>query len=252
MASLKHTKINVHTTVEKLQVTKDFGKIITPSRMLVAGPTLCGKSTFALNIIKFREQVYDKPFERIIYALPEDSVHLHQDFLNNLRQIYDPIEIIEGFPNITDLHLKEDKSSKLLIIDDMMQSAFGSQAILDLITKDSHHCNCSLLVTSQNFFWPTKYGRTFVRNCSEKNIFFDKTDANQLSILTRQIFPKHPYFLQNCFDWIFSHRTQDRLKYVLIDSSSLSHLPYNAVVQTCIFPDQDGVVRLRLFFPDKK
>ncbi len=252
MASLKDTKLHLNSTVQKLKVTKHFGKIVTPSRMLVAGPTLCGKSTFALNVIKYREQVYDKPFERIIYALPEDSVHLHQDFLNNLRNIYEKIEIVEGFPNISDLHIKEDKSAKLLIIDDMMQSAFGSQAILDLITKDSHHCNCSLLVTSQNFFWPTKYCRTFVRNCSEKVIFFYKTDANQLSILTRQIFPKYPYFLQECFDWIFAQRTKDHLKYVLIDSSSLSHMPYNAIVRTCIFPDSDGIVRLRLFFPDKK
>ncbi len=248
----KHSKLQVQQTVEKITVGKQFGKIITPSRMLVAGPTLCGKSTFALEIIKCRDKIYDKSFDRIIYALPEDSVHLHQFFLENLKKVYEKIEIVEGFPNITELHLKEDKTAKLLIIDDMMQSAFASQTMLDLITKDSHHCNCSLIVTCQNFFWPTKYGRTFVRNCSEKVIFFDKTDANQLSILSRQIFPKHPYFLQECFDWIFSHRTHDPLKYVLIDSSSLSHMPYNAIVRTCIFPETDGQVRLRLFFPDKK
>ncbi len=252
MQTTKHSKLQVNQTVEQISVKANFGKIITPSRMLVAGPTLCGKSTFALQVIKNREKIYDKPFERIIYALPEDSVHLHQNFLQDLKNVYENIEIVEGFPNISDLHIKEDKSSKLLIIDDMMQSAFGSQTMLDLITKDSHHCNCSLLVTSQNFFWPTKYGRTFVRNCSEKVIFFDKTDANQLSILSRQIFPKYPYFLQECFDWIFSNRVNDLLKYVLIDSSSLSQMPYNAIVRSCIFPEKDGEVRLRLFFPDKK
>ena len=248
----KHSKLQVNQTVEKITVHPNFGKIITPSRMLVAGPTLCGKTTFALEVIQNREKIYDKPFERIIYALPEDSVHLHQNFLQNLKNVYENIEIVEGFPNISDLHIKEDKSSKLLIIDDMMQNAFASQTMLDLITKDSHHCNCSLLVTCQNFFWPTKYGRTFVRNCSEKVIFFDKTDANQLSILSRQIFPKYPYFLQECFDWIFSNRVNDLLKYVLIDSSSLSQMPYNAIVRSCIFPEKDGEVRLRLFFPDKK
>ncbi len=84
MASLKHTKLQVNTTVEKLTVSKDFGKIVTPSRMLVAGPTLCGKSTFALEKIKHRDQVYDKPFERILYALPDDSIHLYQPFLETL------------------------------------------------------------------------------------------------------------------------------------------------------------------------
>ncbi len=252
MAS-KHAKIQVNLTVEKLHVSNQFGKIITPSRMLICGPTMSGKSTFALELIRNRSVVYDKTFERIIYALPEDSIHLHQAFIESLKNIYPAIEIVEGLPNINELHIKDDKVAKLLIIDDMMQATFGSRNMLDLITKDSHHCNCSLAVTCQNIFIPTRYGRTFVRNCSEKVIFFDKTDANQLSILSRQIFPRHPFFLQQCFDWIFSNRRDDPLKYILIDSSSLSHLPYNAVVRSCIFPNkQDDIVRMRLFFSDKK
>ncbi len=248
----RHSKIQVNLTVEKLKVSSHFGKIITPSRMLISGPTMSGKSTFALELIKHRQVIYDNDFERIIYALPEDSIHLHHQFLEMVKTVYPPIEIVEGLPNINELHLKDDKSPKLLIIDDMMQSTFASKSMLDLITKDSHHCNCSLVVTCQNIFLPTKYGRTFVRNCSEKVIFFDKTDANQLSILTRQIFPRFPYFLQDCFDWIFANRRTDPLKYILIDSSSLSHLPYNAIVRTCIFPDENGIVRIRLFFPDKR
>ncbi len=252
MASSKHSKIQVNSTVERVTVSKNFGKIITPSRMLICGPTMAGKSTFALELIKHRNVVYDQDFQRIIFALPEDSIHLHQNFLEKLRQVYPAIEIVEGLPNINELHLKDDKESKLLIIDDMMISTFASKSMLDLITKDSHHSNCSVIVTCQNIFLPTKYGRTFVRNCSEKVIFFDKTDANQLSILARQIFPRFPHFLQGCFEWIFSNRVNDPLKYILIDSSSLSHLPYNAIVRTCIFPDSHGVVRMRLFFPDKK
>ena len=251
MTSIRHSKLNVNTTFEKVKVSQHFGKIMTPSRMLICGPTMAGKSTFALELIKNRAQVYDKTFERIIYALPEDSIHLHQTFLETLRTVYPQIEIVEGLPNIQELHLKDDNVPKLLVIDDMMQNTFGSKSMLDLITKDSHHSNCSLIVTCQNIFLPTKYGRTFVRNCSEKVIFFDKTDANQLSILSRQIFPRFPYFLQDCFDWIFS-KTNNPLKYILIDSSALSHLPYNAIVRTSIFPENDGVVRMRLFFPNKK
>ncbi len=252
MATLKHKKLQVNNTVEKISVKKGFGKIVTPSRMLVCGPSMCGKSTFVHNVIEYRDKIYDKAFERIIYALPEGSTHLHQAFLENLRTVYADIHIIEGLPNIAELNIREDKTPKLLIIEDMMQAAFGSQMILDLFTKDSHHCNCSVIITCQNYFLPTRFGRTFVRNCSEKVIFFDKTDANQLSILTRQIFPKYPYFLQDCFDWIFRHRHSDLLKYLLIDSSTLSDFPYNAIVRSCIFPEKDGIVRMRLFFPDKK
>ncbi len=74
-------EIKQSSVPQEITVPKNFGKIICPSRMLVSGPTMSGKSTFALELITHRELVFDKEFSRIIYALPEDSIHLHQDFI---------------------------------------------------------------------------------------------------------------------------------------------------------------------------
>ncbi len=241
--------IKENVTIQQIEVPKNFGKIIFPSRMLISWPSMVGKSTFVLDLVKHRDLVYSETFERILYCLPDDSLHLHQDFVKNMQNAFPPLEIIEGLPRISDLHIKDNKSHKLLILDDLMVSVFDTQTMVDLITKDSHHCNCSVIITSQNFFYPSKYGRTFVRNCSEKVLFFDKTDAKQLSILSMQIYPSRPTFLKSCFDWLFKHYPKEKLKYLLIDSSILSHFPHNALVRTFILPNNAGKVQPVLFFP---
>ncbi len=242
-------KIKESATVQEVQVPKNFGKIICPSRMLICGPSMAGKSSFVLGLVRHRADVYNEIFERILYCLPEDSLHLHQDFIKKMQEAFPPLEIIEGLPHLSELHVKDNKNHKLLILDDLMISVFDTQTMVDLITKDSHHCNCSVIITSQNFFHPSKYGRTFVRNCSEKVLFFDKTDAKQLGILSMQIYPTRPTFLKSCFDWLFKYYPNEKLKYLLIDSSILSHFPHNALVRTFILPNSTGKVEPVLFFP---
>ncbi len=251
MAKPKHPpiQVNEHATVQKINVPKDFQKIICPSRMLIAGPSMVGKSTFILKLVENRDLIYNEHFERIIYCLPEDSLHLHQEFVKKLEESFPNLELIEGIPKLNELHIKESKNHKLLILDDLMMPVFETHAMMELITKDSHHCNCSVVITTQNFFHPSKYGRTFVRNCSEKVLFFDKTDAKQLSMLSMQIYPNKPYFLKSCFDWIFKNHSIAQLKYILIDSSTLSYFPHNALVRTFIFPNKSGFVQPVLFFP---
>ncbi len=248
---MAHSQVSIkeNATIQQIQVPKNFGKIICPSRMLISGPSMAGKSTFVLDLVKYRDLVYSERFERILYCLPDDSLHLHQDFVKKMQETFPKLEIIEGLPRISDLHIKDNKNHKLLILDDLMISVFDTQTMVDLITKDSHHCNCSVIITSQNFFYPSKYGRTFVRNCSEKVLFFDKTDAKQLSILSMQIYPSRPTFLKSCFDWIFKYHSEEKLKYLLIDSSILSHFPHNALVRTFILPNSTGKVQPILFFP---
>ncbi len=248
MAQLTVT-IKENSTIQKVEVPKNFGKIICPSRMLISGPSMVGKSTFVLQLVQHRHLVYDQKFERILYCIPEDSLHLHHEFLKKIQEAFPSLEIIEGLPRLSDLQIKDNKIHKLLILDDLMTSVFETQSMVDLITKDSHHCNCSVIITSQNFFHPSKYGRTFVRNCSEKVLFFDKTDAKQLGILSMQIYPTKPTFLKSCFDWLYKHYSEERLKYLLIDSSILSHFPHNALVRTFILPNKSGRVEPVLFFP---
>jgi hypothetical protein len=213
---------------------------------------MAGKSAFMLELVRHRAIVYDTTFKRVIYAIPHNSAHLHQDFLKNMKDACPELEVIEGLPDLTALHVTEDTTPKLMLIDDLMVEVLGSKDMLDLVCRDSHHTNTSVCISVQNIFHTSPHGRTFMRNCSEKVVFFTKTDNLLLSILSRQIFPSHPHFLHNCFEWIFHNRSPEELKYLLIDSSPLSPLPYNAVVRSCIFPKKEGdakSIRPLFFFP---
>ncbi len=90
---------------------------------------------------------------------------------------------------------------------------------------------------------PAKHRLTLIRNCSEKVIFHNKVDYNQLAVLSRHMSPGNPNLLKECFEFIYEHTAKTDLKYVLIDSSPLSDLPYNACIRTFIFPQKDGKVR---------
>ncbi len=230
--------------VQEVSVSSDFVKIHCPSRMVVAGPSMIGKSQFALKLIKFRDVIYNKKFERIVYALPEASIHLHSTFIETLRSECDFIEIVEGLPDINSLNLAAEKTShKLLIMDDLMSQAFSSSNILELVTSTSHHSNISVVMICQSIFLPAKHRLTLVRNCSEKVLFHNKVDHNQLNVLSRHINPSKPNLLKECFDFIYRNTSKSDLKYVLIDASPLSELPYNACLRTFIFPEKDGKVR---------
>ncbi len=236
--------LNSTKLVQEVEVDADFVKIHCPSRMVVAGPSMIGKSQFALKLVKFRNFVYNEKFDRILYAFPESSLHLHQPFINDLRKACDFIEIIEGLPDIDALSLATERTThKLLIIDDLMTQVFTSKGILDLVTSTSHHSNISVVIVTQSIFLPAKHRLTLVRNCSEKVIFHNKLDHNPLAILSRHIAPGKPTLLKECFDFIYRNTSKTDLKYVVLDSSPLSELPYNACIRTFIFPNEDGKVR---------
>ncbi len=236
--------------VQEMFVEKDFAKIVCPSRLVISGPTMSGKSTFALKLIQNRAEVYNAQFERIVYALPQTSIHLHQDFIEKLKSAFPAIEICEGLPDVEELYLTADKNThKLLILDDLMTKVFSSAKMLELITSTSHHCNISVVIICQSLFLPAKHRLTLIRNCSEKVLFHDKVDQNQLQILSRHIFPSKPNFLKECFNILFDITLKDELRYLLIDASMLSQLPHNAIVRSKIFPENDGIVRPMFFFP---
>jgi hypothetical protein len=245
--------IHVSATEQALNVTSDFAKIATPARILIAGPTMCGKSHLILQLIRHRDAVFSGTFERIIYCLPEHSLALHQRFLEDLRQSCDNIEIQEGLPDLEVGNIITNPIPKLLVLDDLMDLTFSSRQMLDLMTRESHHASVTVIVTSQNYYAPAKFGKTFVRQCSEKIIFWDKSDGLLLRTLSSQVVPGHPKFFKDCFTWIYKHLPKEQLKYILIDSSMLTKMPHQMLVRTCIVPAEGEVTAKPIFFfPDPK
>lgn len=111
----------------------------------------------------------------------------------------------------------------------------------------SHHSKVSVIVTLQNLYTNSRYGKTFYRQASEIVMFQDRTDLTQVKTVSSKMFGKSDY-LSNCFQFIRTHLTEQVLRYLVIDCSNISLLEENMKVRTNIFPTQDGKVQPIFFF----
>ena len=107
------------------------GKILTPARIELAGPTMCGKSTFMKYLVQYRDIVFDKPFMRIIYVAPDNGTESHFKFIQELEKACDFIEIIRGnLPSLESLQGNDDHT--LLLVDDFSMSLLSSKSYLEI------------------------------------------------------------------------------------------------------------------------
>jgi hypothetical protein len=111
--------------------------------MQISGPSESGKSRFILDLIKYREVVFDKKFQRIIYACPDNFNLDRHNYCLTLQQLFPDMEIITKLPNVSDI-VAEDSKHTLFIVDDMAVEFLNNKAVLQLFFQFSHHENISL------------------------------------------------------------------------------------------------------------
>ena len=58
------SKIDLESKVVPIKATRDLFKTMCPARILISGPTLCGKSEMIFNLVKYRDTVFSAKFER--------------------------------------------------------------------------------------------------------------------------------------------------------------------------------------------
>ena len=247
MESLK-VLVNPKETIQFINVSKNFGKIICPSRMLVAGPTTSGKSWFLAKMIEHRSSVYNCSFDRIIYFSPHCLTGGQDNYIASLRIFFPNLELSANLPNVDELNIVADDSHKLFLIDDFMQPFNNSKAAFKLLTIDSHHLKITVIVTTHNLFGASKYQKTFSRNYSEMVILANRGDKLSLRTLGSQMFPDSPRILLRAMSWVEDH-SEEKPKYILLDISPITTLPTNMIVRTNIFP-HDGIHAPIFFVPE--
>ena len=111
-----------------------------------------------------------------MYICPENSsAGLTDEFTETLKSYVDNIEIHHQLIDLDEHGLTEDaKSSKLLIIDDMMTTVFSSQSIITLLSRQSHHSNVSVIISTQNFYYNSKHSVTALRQFTDIVLFHSK------------------------------------------------------------------------------
>lgn len=204
-------------------------KWIAPFRVLLGGPSGCGKTVFVKKFIKFRKQLCDVEFSRIIFFYSENQP--------TYTEFDSCVEFCEGLPHPSDF--ADDPSPKLIIIDDFMRES-ANNVIIDLFTKGSHHKNISIIFISQNIFYKSQ--RDLSLNVSYLVVFKNPRDRAQVQHLARQLWPENVKFIRE----IFKDATSKPHSYLLFDLTQKT--PDDLRFRACIFPNETNYV----YIPKRK
>jgi len=165
-------------------------KLQHPFTLIVAGPSSCGKSTFVIKLLEYREQLCDVVFENIVWCLSENNAPHHLRNVTLVKGVRD-FENPENVPT-------------LIVLDDLMDSAYSAK-VTQLFTKGSHHRNISLVSITQNLFHQVLSSRDISLNSKYIVVFKNPRDKTQIVHLARQVYPEnvssfHKTYLDVCKD----------------------------------------------------
>ena len=159
-----------------------------PTKILVAGPTFSGKTTFVKKVIRTR-MVQPAP-ERIIWLYKEkddkrEFESMARDFSNiQFFSDLDP-EIFESINT---------QERNLIILDDVMNEGGDSKSVAKLFTQGSHHRNMTVVFLVQNLFHQAKQMRTIRLNSHYMVLFKNPRDQGQIRALAYQMYPAEKIF----------------------------------------------------------
>jgi hypothetical protein len=158
-----------HTGVEFTNLTEEDIKLESPFRMMITGSSHSGKSTFLLNLIKYRDLVLKEKFGRLIYCYPSDDASSHtKTNIAKMEEEFENLEIVRGLP---DLDICKTGDHCLLLLDDLASEIANSKEMQKLFTCHSHHAMISVAFTTQNFYTKTNLGRDIPSNITHHVLF---------------------------------------------------------------------------------
>lgn len=197
--------------------------------MCVAGPSQSGKTSFVLNLLEHKDQIFRCTIKRVVWCYG-----IYQAKLNALLQS-------KGYTvhdNIIDVG--DIQPYDIIILDDLIQESKNSQEVTAMFTRAAHHKPCFIIFIMQNLFPPGKESRTRSLNTHYYVILKNPRDKSQIEFLARQILPRHPKTLVE----IFESATQKPHSYLFLDLTQ--ECPDEYRFRTDIFNDP-----IILFRPNK-
>lgn len=218
-------------------------KLAVPACISVSGTSGVGKSELVLGLVKHRSDLFEEEFERVIYCQPHSLASRNQSYINRLKEVCDKIEVHIGIPKVSDLGLHIGVNPSLLIVEDMMDSFLNSQEMHDICIKYSNHYKITCLFTLQNYYAPSKFGRSIMKNCQYRFLFYNRLEQRELNILSQQM-TGSARFLASNFNFLFEKFPQETTFYLLLDGFSRSSSP-QLFCRTKIFPNETPILFIK-------
>jgi len=158
----------------------EVGKLAWPSCMLLAGPSLSGKSSLVFKIVK--SEVYEKS-PTLVYYCYNEWQPLFETLPSDVNVLFH-----EGLPELEELKKISKTERVLLILDDLMTRLDKFSDAEKLFSVASHHYDMSIIAVIHSIFY-SKTIRNLRLNSSYLCIFKNNADMSAIRNLASQLFP---------------------------------------------------------------
>lgn len=221
---------------KRIDLPDDFNKFLCPIRMAVVGPSMSGKSTFILKMVKDRGTLFTHSFTRIIYCLPHNDISTSREYLDDLRKACPKLEVHEGLPTVASLDLEHNTKHVLLILEDLAISLANNTEALNWFFRHSHHKCVSIVYTIQALYLQSKHGSTFMGSCTDF-VIFKMPNVQSLNRFSRSFYPSEGELFSEALDFLNTKYPNDR-PYIVLNKNPQQQLPQRACLRGRIFKDE--------------
>ena len=191
-------------------------RIQCPFNMIMAGPTKSGKTTFCLEFLKSRHDMWANP--------PQHIFLFYQQWqpAYKIMEKQEGVKLRQGFPTNEELKRIAGKhkliGGSLIILDDAY-SALEGDLLVDLFLHVSHHQNASVIVITQALYMAKSPSfRTLSLNTHYFVLFKSPRMVGQVATMGSQLFQGYPkgHLLK-----AYTDATRDRrFSYLFVDFMS--------------------------------
>ena len=157
--------------------------------MCVVGPSHSGKTTFVLNLLEHRKEMFNCETNRVVWCYGIYQHKLHQQLQQRGYVLH---------PNI--VSIEDVQPYDIIVLDDLLHESKNSQEVTAMFTKAAHHKPCFIIFIMQNLFPPGKEARTRSLNTHYLVLFKNPRDKSQVEFLARQVKPRNPKALIEVFE----------------------------------------------------
>jgi len=162
-------------------------RLVNTSSIVIAGPSLSGKSVFTRRLLEKDEILFQTPFQHkywfSAYRVPEE------ERLEN-------VEYMIGLPDNFD----EIQEHSIIVLDDLMTDSQSNKSVTNLFTRGVHHRKLCVVLLTQNLYQEGSHNRTRNLNTHYLVLFRNPRNKQQVASLERQMFPRDAGYLINVYE----------------------------------------------------